>query len=181
MLNVTNYEQELCINLCYQDQLINNCSCASLIISTLNDTRYCEYDDEITCQTAFDSIFFESNPDVFSENVCRPACSSLNFDYSLSSSKFPTQDYITNHPSQKLFLRFILDYKDNTYTAVIENPATTFEILLGDVGGQMHLFIGISFLSFLEILELIIEITVAWYRKKFYENSDSKKSQSIQC
>jgi hypothetical protein len=160
---VEKYDQELCINFCYQDKLIRQCGCASLIISTLNDTRYCENSTEISCETAFDTLYASSNPDEFCEDVCRPECESQKFDYSISLSKFPTEDYTSLHSDQRLKLRFIVDYKDTKYTEVIETPAVTFEKLLGDVGGQIDLFIGISFLSLLEVVELLVELCILWF------------------
>jgi hypothetical protein len=170
--NVTKYDQEVCINFCYQDKLIENCHCASLITETLNDTKYCANKSERECEKNLTTSFATSNTDDFCDNVCRPECTTQKFDYSISLSKFPTQDYTNLHPDQKPPLRFIVDYKDNIYTEVIESPKVTFEKLLGDIGGQMSLFIGISFLSFLEVLELLIEIAVLFYQHK------TKKSQS---
>ncbi len=166
IFNVTDYDQEFCTHLCHQDKLIKKCNCSSLAITTLNGTRYCENDDEKECEKNFDALFTSSNPEDFCENVCRPQCESQMFDYSTSSSKFPTQDYINSNPTKKPMLRFILNYKDNTYTQVSENPTFTFEMLLAEVGGQIDLFIGISFLSVLEVLELLVEMTVFYLRLK---------------
>ncbi len=71
---------------------------------------------------------------------------------------------INAHPTEKPLLRFVVDYKDNYFTQTIESPAMTFELLLGDVGGQIHLFIGISFLSLLEVVELIVEFLILFYK-----------------
>ncbi len=168
--NVTKYEQELCINFCYQDKLIKQCGCASLIISTLNDTRYCENATEISCEQKFYTLHASSNPDNFCEDVCRPECESQKFDYSISLSKFPTEDYTSLLSDQRHKLRFIVAYKDTTYTQVIETPALTFEKLLGDIGGQIDLFIGISFLSLLEVVELLVEMVMLYYDLKFKKN-----------
>ncbi len=139
-LNATEYDQDLCINLCYQDKLIKKCNCASLIINKLNGARYCENETEIACEEDFDTDFVSSDPDDFCEGVCKPECEGQKFDYSISLAKFPTQDYINLHPSEKPIMRFILDYADSTYTVVSQEPDVTFEILLGDIGGQILVY-----------------------------------------
>jgi hypothetical protein len=172
-INAINYDQQLCIDFCYQDKLILSCNCSSLIVQALNNTRYCESDDEVLCEQGFDSVFSSSNPDLFCEDVCRPECETLVFDTSISLSKFPTQDYINAHPYQNVSLRFVLNYKDTTYTQISESPAVTFEFLLGDVGGQLNLFVGLSFLTLLEVMELAFEILIWFYKIKIKKNSVS--------
>ncbi len=164
------YDQELCIRYCYQDKLLKNCSCASLVTTYMNVSRYCVTDIETHCENAFNSVYVSSNPDEFCENVCRPECESQQFAYMLSQSKFPTQDYINLHPGDKPLLRLIVNYKDSIYTEIIEAPAVTIELLLGNVGGQMDLFVGLSLLTFVEIFELIFEIIVSYFRIKMHKN-----------
>jgi hypothetical protein len=161
VLNARRYDQELCINLCYQDKLITSCNCSSLIIEALNGTRYCETDTEIACENIFDGSFTSSNPDIFCEDVCRPECESQVFDYSISFSKFPTQDYMNLNPNETL-LRFIVNYNDNTYTQVTESPATC--VYYWAISADKCTCIGISFLSFVEIFEFFFELGVLYYR-----------------
>jgi amiloride-sensitive sodium channel subunit alpha len=159
-INSTSYYQDLCINLCYQDKLISSCSCASITIPTFNNTRYCETTDEMKCSNDFDSNFFSSNPDEFCEDVCRPACESDYFDLSVSFAKYPTQNYINSHRYQNVSMQLRVDFKDSSFTHISESPELTFELLLGDIGGQMHLFIGLSFLTMLELVELFFEVVI---------------------
>jgi hypothetical protein len=168
--NVSKYDQELCINFCYQDKLIRNCSCSSLIVQTFNNTRYCQTDEEMLCENAFISMFTKSNPDTFCDDVCRPECEKETFDLSVSQSKFPTQNYINSHPYQNVSLRFIINYKDTTFVRISESPAVTFELLLGDVGGQIDLFVGLSFLTLLEVVELAFQIAFWFYSIKIKKN-----------
>jgi hypothetical protein len=73
-INATRYEQDLCLDLCYQDKLIGQCGCASLLIRTLNSTRYCQTDTEEFFKRAFDSVSSASHPDLLCEDVCRLQC-----------------------------------------------------------------------------------------------------------
>jgi hypothetical protein len=58
-INATRYEQDLCLDLCYQDKHIAQYGCASLLIRALNSTRYCMTDAQTEYQTDFGSA---SNP-----------------------------------------------------------------------------------------------------------------------
>lgn len=49
------------------------------------------------------------------------------------------------------------------YTRITEASAVTFVDLIANIGGELGLFIGISFLSFVELIELSLElIRIVW-------------------
>lgn len=62
-------------------------------------------------------------------------------------------------------------FKSNSIKKITEKPAILPQDLLANVGGAMGLFLGISFLSFVEIVEIIIE---AFYY--FKHKSQSRKN-----
>ena len=47
-----------------------------------------------------------------------------------------------------------------------EYPKTNVVDLLANIGGTMSLFLGISVLSFCELVELLIEIVYVWREKR---------------
>jgi hypothetical protein len=47
-----------------------------------------------------------------------------------------------------------------------EIPSTLLIDLVGNIGGQLGLFIGISLLSFIEIIELFIDFIIFCFNKK---------------
>ncbi len=59
-----------------------------------------------------------------------------------------------------------MNYEGYTYTQIEEIPAVTFEQLLGNVGGQLGLFIGISLLSLIECLEILLELAYLFYERR---------------
>ena len=63
------------------------------------------------------------------------------------------------------------------YTKLSDSPAITSDTLLGTIGGNMALFLGISFLSFVEVMELFYEIVKAAVGFKFKNNSKNKVNQ----
>ncbi|CAF0843935.1 unnamed protein product [Brachionus calyciflorus] len=57
-------------------------------------------------------------------------------------------------------------YDDLNYVSIEEKPAINLETLFGLIGGQFGLYIGASFLTFLEIVEFIINVSIEIYRLK---------------
>ncbi len=154
LFNITKYDQDLCVNICYQDKLIKNCSCAGLDIHAFDNVKYCKTDAEVQCGDDFFSVFTNSNADLFCDNVCKPNCNTQIFQYSISTSKFPTIEYLTNHPKESLTLRSIVNYNDSYYGHISKSAYMTFISLIGDDGDQLGLFAGISLLRFLSFCSI---------------------------
>lgn len=57
-------------------------------------------------------------------------------------------------------LTLYIYYETLRHTRISESELITFESLLGTVGGQIGLFMGASFLSFAEFIELIVDIVL---------------------
>jgi len=67
--------------------------------------------------------------------------------------KFKTYEEIHEH-----YIRVYVYYKDLKYTLISENPKTEPFNFISSIGGILGLFLGISFLSFIEMFEIIFEI-----------------------
>ena len=65
-------------------------------------------------------------------------------------------------------------FKSNSIKKITEKPAILPQDLLANVGGAMGLFLGISFLSFVEIVEILFEI-VHYFVHKSKSNKISKE------
>ena len=57
-------------------------------------------------------------------------------------------------------------YEGLYYTEISETESQTVFDLISTIGGTMGLFIGIILLSFIEILEILIEILILLFTKK---------------
>ncbi len=165
--NVTQYDQDLCIDLCYQDNLIKRCNCCSLLTSRLLNAGYCVSDTELACENNFKILFTTQNTNKFCRNVCRNQCTRQIFTYATSLAKYPTysKDQTLDDRAREN-LRFIVNYSRKIYTSTTENPAVTFDTLIGSIGGQLGFFIGMSLVSVLEVFELLTELLMLFYRIK---------------
>ena len=56
-------------------------------------------------------------------------------------------------------------YDDLYYNVVEESPSLTADSLLGLIGGQIGLFIGVSLMTFFEIFEFWIELFIRLFKQ----------------
>jgi len=56
-------------------------------------------------------------------------------------------------------------YEDLKYTLISQQPKLQFIDLISNIGGSLGLFVGISFISFLELFEILIEIIFIYFEK----------------
>jgi hypothetical protein len=185
-LNITYYDKDFCYSLCYQDKLIDFCNCSDIKTPLIRNSNYCLKISEIDCLNNFNDIFAQSDLDIFCEKACQEKCNKI--DYILeatSSSSFPTLSYVnflkaslgdkfptSNNVNELLefsksgFLRISINYDKLYYTLIKENPAMSGNDLFGLIGGQIGLFLGISLLSLVEIVELIVSVIHLWMKYK---------------
>jgi hypothetical protein len=154
------------------------------------------------------SFFSKSDLNRLCENACPRRCQSIEYKLGLSTSSFPTLSYaktiqashlnLNKFPSyindteliefcNKGFLKVIVSYDNLYYTSVDEVPAITLNDLLSNFGGQLELFIGIGSLSFVELKELIVTVTmIVYYQRKgkiikIPENSVAPLEESVEA
>ena len=66
---------------------------------------------------------------------------------------------------KKNILSLTIYYPDLSYTKISESPKLSTSNLISNIGGTMGLYVGISLLSLVEIIELIIEIILIIMKK----------------
>ena len=60
---------------------------------------------------------------------------------------------------------FRIYYEDLKYTWINQQPKIELFGLISNIGGSLSLFVGISFISFLELFEVFTEIFFIYLRK----------------
>jgi hypothetical protein len=167
------YRQKDCFNYCFGreyykfNNITNKIDHVFNAIQDLNDLKSEEFYKMIDaiinniCNNLFsrfkiDKIYF-NNFYVKGIPQCPLECDSVTYELSLSSMKFSDgNENITG---------FNAYYADSTYTTITELAKQEFLDLISNIGGNLGLFIGISFLSFAEIFELLFEIVFILFQK----------------
>jgi hypothetical protein len=164
--NQTTYDQQTCIDFCYQDLLIQSCNCSSMLTNAIQGVQYCDIDNGIgnTCMDNMNALFASSNVDLLCQNACPSKCQVQKFDLSTSLLYYPSYNTISDTWVNEKAV-FVVNYKDNIVTQIDNFASITADQLLGLIGGNLGLFIGVSLLSTIELFELIFELGALVYRK----------------
>jgi hypothetical protein len=181
-LSVTTYNKDICLSLCYQDNLLTSCRCISLKTLPIKNANYCVLPDERVCADKFDLYFSKSDPTVLCHDVCRQECTKVTYSLTTSQATYPTDRYLNdiislfkidgysgmdillNNKSlayrfaEQSLLKVTINYDQNSYLTISESPKMDAVALLANIGGQLSLFLGISIFSFVGIFELLIEL-----------------------
>ena len=127
---------------------------------------------DVACIYPIYTNFFSGNvADTCSE--CKFECESITYDYASSFNEYPSETYanfllrlnkiknqgVTTYDELKnSVLSLNVFYDDLQYTVVEELPSLDLLTFVSNLGGTLGLCVGMSFLSILEIVEILLEI-----------------------
>ena len=174
------YTQKECFELCLQQSIIKKCLCYNLRYLKLDDNVLpCLNKTELECTDKEYLSFIDNDIDETCKDYCPLECDSEYFEYKISSSHFPTSKYkniLLVNPVIKSHSRQFSEedqlepnvsainiyYENLKYTLISESAKATVFDIFASVGGTISLCIGTSVLSFFEIVELFMELFLAW-------------------
>jgi hypothetical protein len=179
----SSYRQKDCFDLCLAQYLIQSCNLTS---SPLGfpwelagfDCAEKEYENFIT-----------KNIHEFCKLDCPLECNSIDFNIEVMTSLFPNENYakelmnnskikskypagynITLEDLSKSLVQFSVYYKNFDYTLVSQTPKQELVDCVSNVGGLLGLFVGMSFLSFGELIEALVEVLIIAFEKNKVKN-----------
>ena len=185
------YKQSDCFDLCYQTFVAQKCKCINSAFYPLINQPYCLNVSQLLCDL---KAFLEFYSQVDIQAKCGPQCplecKSQKFDLTISSYNYPTPAYANQLVNYSNILdRFVTNvsevtydylkehilavdifYGDMKYLSIEELEKMSFIDLISGVGGTLGLFIGMSFLSFFEIIDVLIEAFIYLIGKKRVKN-----------
>ena len=173
----SSYQQMDCFYLCLQKKVINECRCYIKIHNKLSNDPPCENSTQILCSQEVWAKFLKGN---FYHNClryCPARCDSVSYTLTTANIEYPSRAYFESHlvnnsVIRNKFLNKSFTYEDlkskvlalnifydrMSYTKTSQQPKTTLLDLVSNMGGLLGLFLGISFLSFVEIFEALFEV-----------------------
>jgi hypothetical protein len=177
------YVQSDCFEMCFiNDILYEKCKCSNDIYGSIynmesNLTSCSSGISEALCIAKEYSTFMSTNVKEKCD-YCPEVCEETSFSFDISNanyltenranqlvkdpkifSKFPNRN-ITFEEIRKKILRVDIYYKSLSYTKISQDPLITGLDLLGAIGGTFGLFIGASFLSFVEIFVFLVKFCI---------------------
>jgi hypothetical protein len=169
--NLSIYEQNYCIKMCLQKYIIDICDCQAYYLPSyvLNKTSFgCNTPQQELCLLNTDANFYNSKANEDCLVDCPVNCEQYRYETQISFSKFPSEWYLKRYYSDlnesqanRLFehLALVNVYiSDMSYSRVYQIQSFTFDQLLATIGGSFGLLTGVSLLTIIEVLELIIII-----------------------
>lgn len=190
------YRQKDCFGLCFQKYLLNECKCQESSFIKYSDRKSCFWNlSDLICNYEKYLKFFSKDVRQECSDECPLECDSVSYSLSSSYLSYPTRAYsdiLLNDPKmQAKFTQFnyslftherlkenILSlnvyYDQLKYTTIREMIKTTPSDLVAIVGGILGLFLGMSFLSFIELLEIFLEIICILLENALKSSKSSK-------
>ena len=155
---------------------------------TLNQ-KYISNESILSCFKKVSEAFVDKNVYEVCHPHCPLECESISYSISLSFAKFPNQIYYRQLINNSLIkskypveynikysdieqsvVAFNVYYDDLKYTTITEVAKTTITDLISNMGGLLGLFIGVSFLSFGELVEMALEVIFILFEKSIVTN-----------
>lgn len=137
----TTYRRVNCKAQCKNKKFVNGYNCTGLNFYSVSGYRIC---NKSMSSYEFDSLCDEQ---------CPQECGQNKFESVVTKG----DAHVTT---------VVLQYTDTSYLERSETPKLTVFTLVSNIGGTMGLFIGIRFLSLVEILEYFTEIFLVFYKKR---------------
>ena len=197
-LLTTLYSRDSCILFCAQIETTKLCNCNTYDIDyRVPGFDLCLQDGQQTCAYSFWTSNFTKNTFILDHCIskCPLECSQRIMTKNVYYYQYPTLAYaqttstdatlLQKYPNQTDFTvytnlyrnmaKLSVFYETLAYVKIEEKAEMTFDNLLGTLGGHLHLFLGMSMLSFFELIELIIiSISIHYERKKKRSQINSK-------
>ena len=164
--NVT-YHQQDCFDLCLQKNIITYCGCYDPSYMKLYNSTACLTYAKSMCVNDQYTLFRNQSISDDCLSQCPLECDTVAYDFTVSSSNFPTTNLydlvkktlgnMTYEQLKEKAIGINVYYSSLSYTSLSESPQTSVIDLFSNIGGTLGLYIGISFLSLVEIVEIVLE------------------------
>lgn len=162
--------------------MVEKCGCYDLTAEywpALNSTPCLNFWN-VSCDVAQYSIFFSQDVKSLCQE-CPLECNSVVYSTSTSFADYPSAAYasvLVNNPIinsyfggnksaitydalKRQIVAVNVFYSDLSYNKYTELEKMNVVDLVSNIGGTLGLFLGMSFLSFIEIIDLVVQILIA--------------------
>jgi hypothetical protein len=167
------YNQEYCLSKCILQKIIVACGCITMLLRMpFNNTmKLCSSNQEYDC---WGNYIYDLNQSVTADcySNCPDVCNEVEYDIKSYISLYPTRYYtnvlykwaqnrkiaLNQSDVQDSFLKLNVYYHAMYYTSMVETLAKSTIDIFSDFGGTLRLCLGLSIMSFIEILELLFNL-----------------------
>jgi len=156
------YSQQACLKICLQRTIQRRCNCQSAMLPQLelNSTlKICDTRRRVT-RSCVEEVMFRAE-DKVNNCLCPPRCQVVNYDKTVSMARWPTREDRVTFDRGKANINFqnlakvTVYFQTMTCQEVTQEKAYTTAKLFSSLGGILGMYVGFSFLSLFEILEVV--------------------------
>lgn len=194
------YRRIFCFQLIFRKRIHSECDCVIELNDVPGVNKTCISPNQTTCVArVYNKEFLTNRFDGQFDKICPIECNYMFYTYMMSSHSFPTTYYTTHlkglyrhmanfsvRDIKKSVAHVHIYFKRLSYARLTEIPTMTILDLIAGTGGMLGLFLGMSFLSFVEIFEFIAEIAMLVTKsirtkrvKRVHSNNVSKTSRGF--
>lgn len=170
------YRRKDCYDLCFQKYLIKKCKCQEMSFLKYSNITGCFNLEDFLCSFASYGEFYSKNVKEICDLYCPLECDSVSYSLKSTFTDYPAPVYakillndsniVQRFEGKKLNFEILkrnilsanIYYDELKYTSIREMVKTSESDLVAIVGGILGLFLGISFLSFIEVVEVFLDI-----------------------
>ncbi|RNA35040.1 Degenerin deg-1 [Brachionus plicatilis] len=179
------YRREMCYDLCLQEIIIEKCKCQDLLSIKFLNFKYCTNVSELECNMKEYGNFYAQNIHESCASKCPLECNTFKYPVNLAYLDYPTDEYskflmndskiaskfenltqITYQNLKKNMVFLNIFYDGINLKKIEEVEKFYFIDLVAKIGGTMALFLGISFLSFVELFDIAFKIISIFFKYK---------------
>ena len=196
------YSRSNCLSACAQIETVKACKCNNYLIGFRDEA----YEDcmNVTNKDCAHVFYYETfmAGDFIKDNClakCPLECFQSTLTASLTYFEYPTlydawsffwnseaflrmlnktHDYADGYAVMRNAVSFRLYYNTLAYTMSEETAAMTLDTLIGELGGHLHLFLGMSLLSFIELFELVALGCALSVEDRYKHTGDGKSKKN---
>ena len=167
-------------------EVLKSCGCYDPQYPSFGNSTImsCRQTVDIVCMGTAETAFEQNDVKTKCAGYCPQECTNVKYSTSVHTASYPTDQYTewlklqTNFISkfsnqgnlatqiQHTVAKINVFYNDISYIALTEAATISWDSVLGNVGGQLGLFIGISVLSVVELVEAFCEVIRTIYLHK---------------
>ncbi|CAD5114458.1 DgyrCDS3587 [Dimorphilus gyrociliatus] len=155
-----NYRYDACIEQCKAKFIVKSCKCVPLWYSA--ESTVCDPLRVSVCALPKMQEYYLTNQQ--SKCSCKSQCHDLNYDYSLSSSRFSKIDKNIMATSTGMTVKEVEDnivslnihFSSLEYQKIEIKKAYPILALFSDIGGAFGLFLGSTIITFIEIADWLL-------------------------
>ncbi|KAM9211063.1 epithelial sodium channel subunit beta [Dugong dugon] len=168
----TTYSIQACLRSCFQELMIQNCSCGHYLYPLPHGEKYCNNQDFPDWAYCYLALRISEKPREACISKCRESCNDTTYKMTISMAEWPSdssEDWIFHILSQerdqsdnitisrKGVVKLNIYFQEFNDRTIQESPANNIVWLLSNLGGQFGFWMGGSVLCLIEFGEILID------------------------